>query len=175
MDKETMIKFAPWLVVGIAFFMQYNLFVTPAQLEIKHREIIKEVSEVYTTKEQTNDLKNQLSDMQQKIDRIYENLDVEDIMDDLIDDLLCCVSDKGYDYLEKHEYTNYYRRYLRKLSFTEFEEHYDSNIGSEAYLIELGYLTNNNDINNIDKNMDNYVNAIASSFSKIFNSNKVEE
>ena len=43
MDKETMIKFAPWLVVGIAFFMQYNLFVTPAQLEIKHREIIKEV------------------------------------------------------------------------------------------------------------------------------------
>jgi peptidoglycan hydrolase CwlO-like protein len=74
MDKETMIKFAPWLVVGIAFFMQYNLFVTPAQLEIKHREIIKEVSEVYTTKEQTNDLKNQLSDMQQKIDRIYEKI-----------------------------------------------------------------------------------------------------
>lgn len=53
--------------------------------------------------------------------------------------------------------------------------YYDSNIGSEAYLIELGYLTNNNDINNIDKNMDNYVNAIASSFSKVFNSNKVEE
>jgi hypothetical protein len=74
MDKETMIKFAPWLVVGFAFFMQYNLFVTPAQLEIKHREIIKEVSEVYTTKEQTNDLKNQLSDMQQKIDRIYEKI-----------------------------------------------------------------------------------------------------
>lgn len=74
MDKETMIKYAPWLVVGFAFFMQYNLFVTPAQLEIKHREIIKEVSEVYTTKEQSNDLKNQLNDMQRKIDKIYEKI-----------------------------------------------------------------------------------------------------
>ena len=74
MDKETLLKYAPWLIVGFAFFMQYNLFVTPAQLEYKHREIIKEVSESYATKEQSDNFKNQLSDMQKKIDKIYEKI-----------------------------------------------------------------------------------------------------
>ena len=92
------------------------------------------------------------------IDRIYENLDVEDIMDDLIDDFLCCVSDKGYNYLEKHEYTNYYRRYLRKLSFTEFEEHYDSNIGIIDSILSFLDLHEKNAIETT--NQKQYVNAL---------------
>jgi hypothetical protein len=53
-------------------FVQFNFFVTPEKLEIKHREILQEISETYSTKEQSNDLKSQLSDMQKKIDRIYD-------------------------------------------------------------------------------------------------------
>lgn len=74
MDRETMIKFAPWLVVGLAFFIQYNLFVTPAQLEIKHREILQQVSQMYTTKETSDNFKSQLDDMQKKIDKIYDKI-----------------------------------------------------------------------------------------------------
>ncbi len=72
MDKDTVIKYAPIAVVIIGLIFQWNLFVTPEKLEIKHREILKDVAQTYTTKEQHNDLKEQLSDMQKKIDKIYE-------------------------------------------------------------------------------------------------------
>ena len=53
-------KYLPIGVVGIALIFQYNLFVTPERLEVKHREILNDISQTYTTKEQYNDLKNQL-------------------------------------------------------------------------------------------------------------------
>lgn len=56
----------------ISLIFQWNLFVTPEKLEIKHREILRDVSQTYTTKEQYNDLKTQLSAMQQKIDKMYD-------------------------------------------------------------------------------------------------------
>ena len=54
MDKETIFKYAPNAVVAIALIFQWNLFVTPEKLEIKHREILQEVAQNYTTKEQSN-------------------------------------------------------------------------------------------------------------------------
>ncbi len=74
MDKEILIKYAPWLVVALGFFMSYNLFVTPVQLEKAHREILIEVSQRYTTKETSNMQKAQLDDMQHKIDKIYDKI-----------------------------------------------------------------------------------------------------
>jgi len=65
-------KYLPIGLVGIALIFQYNLFVTPERLEVKHREILNDVSKTYTTKEQYNDLKNQLNIMQAKIDKIYD-------------------------------------------------------------------------------------------------------
>ncbi len=72
MDKETIIKYSPFAVVAIALIFQWNLFVTPEKLEITHREILQEVAKNYTTKEQSNDFKTQLNDMQKKLDRIYD-------------------------------------------------------------------------------------------------------
>lgn len=74
MDKETLMKYAPWLVVAMMFFMQYNLFVTPVQLEQAHREILKEIELKYTTKETSTNMKEQLSDIQHKVDKIYDIL-----------------------------------------------------------------------------------------------------
>jgi len=65
-------KYLPVGIIGIALIFQYNLFVTPEKLEVKHREILNDVSQTYTTKEQYNDLKNQLNAMQVKIDKIYD-------------------------------------------------------------------------------------------------------
>lgn len=65
-------KYLPVGIVAIALIFQYNLFVTPEKLEIKHREILNDISKTYTTKEQYNDLKNQLNAMQAKIDKIYD-------------------------------------------------------------------------------------------------------
>lgn len=65
-------KYLPIGLVGIALIFQYNLFVTPERLEVKHREILNDIAKSYTTKEQYNDLKNQLNAMQIKIDKIYD-------------------------------------------------------------------------------------------------------
>lgn len=72
MDKEIFSKYAPVALVIFAIFFQYNLFVTPQELERQHREILEEVSEKYMTKEESNNLKAQLSDMQKKVDKIYD-------------------------------------------------------------------------------------------------------
>lgn len=70
-------KYLPICVVILALIFQYNLFVTPEKLEVKHREILADMALTYTTKEQYNDLKDQLSSMQKKIDKIYEVLITE--------------------------------------------------------------------------------------------------
>ncbi len=70
--EQYIFKYLPVGLVGIALIFQFNLFVTPEKLEVKHREILNDVSKTYTTKEQYNDLKNQLNAMQIKIDKIYD-------------------------------------------------------------------------------------------------------
>ncbi len=65
-------KYLPVGIVCIALIFQYNLFVTPEKLEVKHREILNDIQNTYTTKEQYNDLKSQLNIMQAKLDKIYE-------------------------------------------------------------------------------------------------------
>ena len=46
--------------------------------------------------------------------------------------------------------------------------YYNSNIGCETYLIELGYITNKSDVNNIENALDKYTTAIANTFKQIF-------
>lgn len=47
-----------------------------------------------------------------------------------------------------------------------------SNIGTEAYLLELGYISNKNDIDNLINNMDKYATAIANSIIPLYNTEK---
>lgn len=72
MDKENFVKYAPWIVVILAFFYQYNIFVTPAKLEQTHREILSEISIVYVTKSEYGNMKEQLNNINNKIDKIYD-------------------------------------------------------------------------------------------------------
>lgn len=72
MDKETIIKYAPWLVIAIGFFMQYNLFVTPVELEKTHRTILQEVANEYSTKAEALAIQKQYDNITIKIDKIYD-------------------------------------------------------------------------------------------------------
>lgn len=72
MDKESLVKYAPWLVFAIAFLVQYNVFVTPAKLEQTHREILSEISKGYITKSEFTIVREQLTDINKKVDKIYE-------------------------------------------------------------------------------------------------------
>ena len=72
LNQETLERYAPVVLVVVAIIIQNNLFVTPEKLEIKHREILQDVANNYTTKDQYNDMKQELSAMRLKIDKIYE-------------------------------------------------------------------------------------------------------
>ena len=74
MDKEFMHKYAPVLIAIIAIIFQYNLFVTPEKLEQTHREILNEISQVYITKSEFGNVKEQLTNINKKIDKIYDTL-----------------------------------------------------------------------------------------------------
>jgi len=43
-----------------------------------------------------------------------------------------------------------------------------SNVGTESYLLELGYLSNKNDLNNVINNMNKYVEAISNSINSLY-------
>lgn len=47
-------------------------------------------------------------------------------------------------------------------------QYYDSNIGIETYLIELGYMSVDKDLNHIVQNSDNYMEAIAESIRSFY-------
>jgi len=67
-------RYLPTGLVCVALIFQYNIFVTPEKLELKHREIMTSIGQIYATKEQNADLKSQLDAMSQKIDKIYDVL-----------------------------------------------------------------------------------------------------
>ena len=74
MDKEYIYKYAPAFIVCVALLFQYNLFVTPEKLEQTHREILSEVAQVYITKSEFGNKKEQIMDNNKKVDKIYDTL-----------------------------------------------------------------------------------------------------
>lgn len=85
MDK--IIEYAPLIVAVTMFFINYKIFVTPADLERKHREIkeeinpekrhreiLNDVDRKYATKSVVGELQAQIHSMSDKVDKIYDIL-----------------------------------------------------------------------------------------------------
>ena len=64
--------YSPILIAIMIFLIQQRIVVTPEQLEKKHREIIEDVEEKFVTIHSFQDLKEQFSEMKDKIDKIYD-------------------------------------------------------------------------------------------------------
>ena len=71
---ETFLSYAPVIVVVLMFFLQERIFVTPEQMEKKHREILKDIEKRFTSLNSFEDLKEQFCEMKDKIDKIYDCL-----------------------------------------------------------------------------------------------------
>ena len=69
---QNILQYSPIIIVVVMYLIQQRIVVTPEQLEKKHREIIEDVEEKFETLNSVKDLKEQVSDMKEKIDRIYE-------------------------------------------------------------------------------------------------------
>ncbi len=71
---EKFVEYAPIIVVVLVFFIQQKIFVTPEQLEKKHREIMDEIDEKFVSVISFRDLKDQFSEVKEKIDKMYDLL-----------------------------------------------------------------------------------------------------
>jgi hypothetical protein len=69
---DNLLHYSPILIAIIVFLIQQRIVVTPEQLERKHREILKDAEERFATLSSVCDLKEQFSDMKEKIDKIYD-------------------------------------------------------------------------------------------------------
>ena len=68
------IEYSPIIIVVLIFFVQQKIFVTPEQLEKKHREILDEMEEKFVSVISFKDLKDQFSEVKEKIDKMYDLL-----------------------------------------------------------------------------------------------------
>ena len=71
---EKFVEYAPIIVVVLVFFIQQKIFVTPEQLEKKHREIMDEIDGKFVSVISFRDLKDQFSEVKEKIDKMYDLL-----------------------------------------------------------------------------------------------------
>ena len=68
---EKFLEYAPLILVIIMFCINYKIFVNPVDLEKKHREILDDIDKKYATKTLVNELRYQIHDMADKVDKIY--------------------------------------------------------------------------------------------------------
>jgi len=82
--------------------------------------------------------------------------------------------DKGYDHYDVSTKSNYYYMIRETGGFMTgayiddsnpekvgVNPYYDSNVGNESYLLELGYISNSSDLEIIKKNIDKIAKAIS--------------
>ena len=67
-----LLHYSPIIIAIMVFLIQQRIIVTPEQLEKKHREILEDAEKKFATLNSVTDLKEQFSDMKDKIDKIYD-------------------------------------------------------------------------------------------------------
>lgn len=67
-----LLHYSPIIIAIVVFLIQQRIVVTPEQLEKKHREILKDAEDKFATLSSVRDLKEQFTDMKEKIDKIYD-------------------------------------------------------------------------------------------------------
>lgn len=71
---EKFVEYSPIIIVVLMFIIQQHIFVTPEQLEKKHREIVEEIEEKFVSINSFISLKEQFKEVKDKIDKIYDLL-----------------------------------------------------------------------------------------------------
>lgn len=69
---NSLLQYSPILIAVMIFLIQQRIVVTPEQLERKHREILDDAQKRFATLSSVKDLKEQVIDMKEKIDKIYD-------------------------------------------------------------------------------------------------------
>ena len=71
---QNLLHYSPVILALMIFLIQQRIVVTPEQLERKHREILEDAERKFATLNSVSDLKEQVVEMKDKIDKIYDCL-----------------------------------------------------------------------------------------------------
>ena len=67
-------EYAPYLIIAISFFTSYKIFVTPKDLELELEKKLEKYVLKETYNVAVNEIKSDIAEMKDKLDRIYEKL-----------------------------------------------------------------------------------------------------
>lgn len=70
-NYKILTEYSPIIMLVLLYFIQMKIFVTPQELEKKHREILQESEKRFAPRITVNDLKEQIGEIKEKIDKIY--------------------------------------------------------------------------------------------------------
>jgi hypothetical protein len=72
--EHILLQWGPLILIVVVFILQNHIFITPVELEKKHREILKDIESKYVTNKTFENLKEQFKEMKDTINKIYEIL-----------------------------------------------------------------------------------------------------
>ena len=72
--EQYIIQYSPFVLMLFMFLMQFRVFVTPEQLEKKHREILKSMQQDFVSKSNMAELDKRLSSIENKTDMILTHI-----------------------------------------------------------------------------------------------------
>ena len=75
---QDIIQYAPWLLVAFLFFKQNRMFATPEMMQQELQKLYEKIEDRFVQKEVHNiaitELKQDIADMKEKIDQIYNKV-----------------------------------------------------------------------------------------------------
>ena len=66
-NYKVLIEYSPVIMLVLLYFIQLKIFVTPQELEKKHREILLEAEKRFAPSITVHDLKEQIGEIKDKI------------------------------------------------------------------------------------------------------------
>jgi hypothetical protein len=72
--EHVLLQWGPLILIVVVFILQNHIFVTPVEMEKKHREILKDVERKYVTLHSFNSLKDQFDEVRTVMYKIYDLL-----------------------------------------------------------------------------------------------------
>lgn len=72
--ESVILQWGPLILIVVVFILQNHIFVTPVEMEKKHREILKDVERKYVTLHSFNSLKDQFDEVRTVMYKIYDLL-----------------------------------------------------------------------------------------------------
>ncbi len=70
-NTDLLMQYSPVIMLVLVYFLQMKIFVTPEILEKKHREILAEAENRFTSRVTVHGIKEQITEIKEKIDKIY--------------------------------------------------------------------------------------------------------